>query len=66
VSEAALDVVVQAMRICGIAGYRNDGPYSVARHLRDIMSGVLMVGNERVVANSAGLVLMQAPQLGQF
>ena len=66
VSEVALDVVMQSMRICGIQGFRNDGPYSVARHLRDIMSGVLMVGNERVVANSGGLALMQPPRLGQF
>ena len=66
VSEAALDVVTQSMRICGIAGFRNDGPYSVARHLRDIMSGVLMIGNERVIANSGGLALMQAPRMGQF
>ena len=66
VSEVALDVVTQAMRICGIAGFRNDGPYSVARHLRDIMSGVLMIGNERVVANSGNLALMQPPRLGAF
>ncbi len=66
VSEAALDVVTQSMRICGISGFRNDGPYSVARHLRDIMSGVLMIGNERVIANSGGLALMQAPRMGQF
>ena len=64
VSEAALDVVTQAMRICGIAGFRNDSPYSIARHLRDIMSSVVMVGNERILANSGALVLMQAPHMG--
>lgn len=64
VSESALEVVMQAMRICGIAGFRNDSPYSIARHLRDIMSSVVMVGNERILANSGALVLMQAPHLG--
>jgi len=28
------------------------------------MSSVVMVGNERILANSGALVLMQAPRLG--
>lgn len=61
VSEAALDLVIQCMRVREIAGFCNDVPFSGAHHLPDITSGMLMVGNEQVVANSAGLVLLQAP-----
>ena len=38
-SEQAPRICQGAMGICGIAGYENDTPYSVGRHLRDAMSG---------------------------
>lgn len=56
-----MDLVIQCMRVREIAGFCNDVPFSGAHHLPDITSGMLMVGNEQVVANSAGLVLLQAP-----
>jgi acyl-CoA dehydrogenase len=43
--------------VTGIAGYRNDGPFSVGRHLRDVLSAPLMVANDRILANTAGLVV---------
>jgi acyl-CoA dehydrogenase len=52
-------VVQQAMMICGIAGYRNDSDFSVARHLRDAHSAALMVGNDRITAGMGKMLLMQ-------
>ncbi len=47
-----------AMEVCGIAGYRNDTPYSVGRHLRDAMSACLMISNDHIHATDAGLLLV--------
>ena len=44
--------------ICGIAGYRNDTPFSVGRHLRDALSAALMIGNDRIHATNASLLLV--------
>lgn len=56
-SNMAVDVVREALLVTGIAGYRNDGPFSVGRHLRDVLSAPLMVANDRILANTAGLVV---------
>jgi acyl-CoA dehydrogenase len=45
--------------IIGIAGYREDGELSVARHLRDVFSAKLMINNDRIYANNAALLLVQ-------
>ena len=55
-STASIQIVSQAMQAIGLAGYRNDTPYSVARHLRDVHSSVLMIGNDRILANNANMV----------
>lgn len=47
-----------ALGICGIAGYLNDSPFSVGRHLRDTLSAPLMVANDRIRATNAGLILI--------
>ena len=59
VSELALEVVQEAMMICGIAGYKYGTPYSVGRHLRDLHSAPIMVNNDRIRANSAVLLVAQ-------
>ena len=56
-STMAVDVVREALMVAGIAGYRNDGPFSVGRHLRDVLSAPLMVANDRILSNTAGLVV---------
>lgn len=56
-STMAVDVVREALVVTGIAGYRNDGPFSVSRHLRDVLSAPLMIANDRILANTAGLVV---------
>lgn len=56
VSAAVADIVRDCMYILGIAGYKNDTPYSVGRHLRDVHSAAIMVHNERVLHNSGALL----------
>jgi acyl-CoA dehydrogenase len=58
-SELVTKIVGQALSICGMAGYQADGPYSVARHLRDAYSAGLMIGNERLRAANAVMLLAQ-------
>ena len=57
-SEMILPVINQAMRICGIMGYRNDTPFSLGRHLRDAHSAELMISNDRILANTSNMLLV--------
>lgn len=57
-SEATAEITRAAMAVCGISGYRNATPYSVGRHVRDAMSGALMIANERIHATNATLLLV--------
>jgi acyl-CoA dehydrogenase len=58
VSTAALEVVDGAMMVCGLQGYLNNTPFSVGRHLRDIHSARLMIGNDRVLASTGQMLLV--------
>lgn len=58
-SQLIIDVVSQALLICGIAGYRNDSPHSLCRHLRDAYGAALMVNNDRILGQSAMMQVMQ-------
>ena len=49
-------VVQAALSICGIAGFRNVGEYSMGRHLRDAHSAALMVHNDRILEHNASLL----------
>ncbi|MBS0243869.1 MAG: acyl-CoA/acyl-ACP dehydrogenase, partial [Proteobacteria bacterium] len=51
--ELAVEVVENAMQVCGLAGYRNDSQLSVTRHLRDAYSALIMINNDRIAANIA-------------
>ncbi len=57
VSTMALEVVQQAMLVCGMAGYKHGTPFSLGRHLRDLWSAPLMISNDRILANTASLLL---------
>lgn len=57
-SEATPQIVIAALQIVGIQGYKNDGPYAMGRPLRDALSGSLMVSNDRIAAKSAALLLV--------
>ncbi len=57
-SELAVETAMHAMRACGLSGYRNDGEFTVGRHLRDALSAPLMINNDRILANIATASLM--------
>ena len=57
-SEAAPEIVHQALQIAGVMGYKNDSKFSVGRHYRDSLSGALMVANERINSKSASMLLV--------
>lgn len=51
ISDLATAIVMNAMRACGLAGYRNDSEFSIGRHLRDILSSPIMIHNDRILAS---------------
>jgi acyl-CoA dehydrogenase len=57
-SELAIATVSSAMQASGLAGYRNDGEFSVTRHLRDAMSSSVMINNDRILSNIATASLL--------
>ena len=57
-STAVSDIVIKALALIGINGYREDHPLSMGRLLRDSFAPQLMVSNDRIRANNAQLVLM--------
>jgi acyl-CoA dehydrogenase len=57
-STEVAEIVTDALRICGMAGYREGGPYSMGRLLRDAHGAALMVSNERILRNNAELLLV--------
>jgi acyl-CoA dehydrogenase len=57
-SELVVEVVQEALQICGILGYKNDSKFAVGRHLRDAYSAVLMIANDRIYATNASLLLV--------
>ena len=63
-SERAIETVLSALQACGLSGYRNDGEFSVARNLRDVLSSSIMINNERILASTASsLLLFEVPAL---
>ena len=57
-SELAPKICHAALQICGMAGYKNDSPFSVGRQYRDALSASLMIANDRIHANNARLLLV--------
>jgi acyl-CoA dehydrogenase len=57
-SELAVTTVLRAMRACGLAGYRNDTEFSIARLLRDVLSSPIMINNDRILGNLGAPTLM--------
>jgi acyl-CoA dehydrogenase len=62
-SELAVATVMSAMRACGLSGYRNDGEFTIGRHLRDVLSAPIMINNDRILANVATTALMSGVPL---
>jgi acyl-CoA dehydrogenase len=57
-STLVVDIVGRAMRICGMTGYREDSEFALGRLLRDAHGATLMVNNDRILANSAQMLLV--------
>jgi acyl-CoA dehydrogenase len=57
-SEQAPRICSGVLEVTGIAGYKNDSPFGVGRHLRDALSARLMVANERIHSIDAGLLMI--------
>ena len=57
-SEQAPAICASVLELVGIAGYRNDSPFAIGRHLRDALSARLMVANARIHEVDAGLLLI--------
>lgn len=58
-SETAVQVTQGALCAAGMAGYSEDGRYSIARIMRDVLSAPLMIGNSRLLSTNASLVLLE-------
>jgi acyl-CoA dehydrogenase len=57
-SEMAISTVMSSFQACGLAGYRNDGEFSISRSVRDILSSSIMLNNDRILANVATASLL--------
>jgi acyl-CoA dehydrogenase len=57
-SEAAPRIVHRALQVVGILGYKNDSPFSLGRHYRDVLSASIMISNDRINAKSASMLLV--------
>lgn len=57
-STLVVDIVNRAMLICGMAGYKEDSPYSLGRNLRDAQGAAIMINNDRINSNTAQMLLV--------
>ena len=57
-SAAVVEIVGEALGICGIAAYKNDSQLSLGRQLRDAHSAALMISNDRIHDTNASLLLV--------
>ena len=57
-SELAVVAALNALRACGLSGYRNDSDVSVGRHLRDLLSAPTMINNDRILQSVTGATLL--------
>jgi len=57
-SQLAIEIAQQSLMITGLNGYRNAGPYSIARNYRDLLSAAIMINNDRILGNTSNLLLM--------
>ena len=57
-SKLVIDIVSQALLICGMAGYKINSPYSLSRHLRDAYGAAIMINNDRIYGSNAAMLLV--------
>ncbi|HDX9634235.1 acyl-CoA dehydrogenase family protein [Bacillus cereus group sp. MYBK108-2] len=58
-SELAVEIVQNSLFLCGFSGFQNNNKFSVGRNLRDILSSVVMIHNDRLNKTSSSLLLLQ-------
>jgi acyl-CoA dehydrogenase len=63
-SRAVLDIVDECLLVCGMLGYKNGTPFSLGRQLRDAHSARLMISNDRILINTANLLLVSRQDSG--
>jgi acyl-CoA dehydrogenase len=56
-SKLVVEIIGAALAVCGISAYREDSPFSMGRLLRDAYGAAVMVGNDRINASTAQLLL---------
>ena len=57
-SRSVIAIVTEALSICGIQAYKNNGPFSLGRQLRDAHSSVMQVNNDRIQQTNASILLV--------
>ena len=57
-STTVVDIVSQALLICGMSGYRADSTFSLGRLLRDAYGAALMINNDRIYGANAAMLLV--------
>ena len=60
-SQAMVRALDHAVLICGLPGYMNKTPFSLARLMRDAHSARVMISNDRILSNTSSLLLMARP-----
>ncbi|MGE3244884.1 MAG: acyl-CoA dehydrogenase family protein [Beijerinckiaceae bacterium] len=57
-STSASAIVHACLTISGISAYRNESKFSLCRHMRDVLSAAIMINNDRILGNTANLLLV--------
>lgn len=57
-ANAVVELVLDALRIVGIAGYRTDTPQTLSRQIRDALGAPIQINNDRLLTNNAPLALL--------
>jgi acyl-CoA dehydrogenase len=55
-SKSSIAIVTEALATCGIQAYKNGGPFSLGRQLRDVHSSVHQVHNDRIQQTNASIL----------
>jgi acyl-CoA dehydrogenase len=58
-STLVLEIVRRASAVCGLSGYQNQSPVSMARIMRDAVAAPLMVNNDRALQAMAQTLLVR-------
>ena len=57
-SRTLVEIVQESMVTIGVASYVNGSPFSLTRQIRDAHSAPLQIGNDRIMATNASLLLI--------